>query len=279
MSQGGPSGIIKFFSKKYDEDTVEEEILSMVEEGHEQGVIEESEAEMISNIFEFSDKDAKDIMTPRQRVIALENNIIVDTALKQAIESNFSRYPVYIDEIDNIVGMIHIKDLISAYMKNPYIKITEVMEKPVFIHPTFNISKLLQKMQLEKMHMVIVLDEYGQTEGLVTMEDIIEEIVGNIFDEHDEEEIIFRRLADGSYIVKGMAHIDEIKGVLGIEFPDEDYETLNGFMLYKLGRMPVEGEDNEVIYQDYQFIPVKIIDKMIRLVKVVKLEEQKDDKE
>lgn len=279
MSQGGPSSFMKLFSKKVDEEKVEEEILSMVEEGHEQGVIEDNEVEMISNIFEFSDKDAKDIMTSRQRIVALENGVIVDTALKQAIENNFSRYPVYEEDIDNIVGVIHIKDLISAYMKNPFTKLSDVMEEPVFIHPTFNISKLLQKMQQEKIHMTIVLDEYGQTEGLVTMEDIIEEIVGNIFDEHDEEEVTIRNLGANSYMVKGMAHIDEIKDILDIEFPDEDFETLNGFLLYELGRLPVEGEDNEVIYQGYSFNPVKIIDKMITLVKIEKLEEEKEDKE
>lgn len=280
MSQGGPGSFKKLFFKKVDEEKVEEEILSMVEEGHEQGVIEETEAEMISNIFEFSDKDAKDIMTSRQKIVGIENSIIVDTALKQAIDNNFSRYPVYEEDIDNIVGVIHIKDLISAYMKNPYTMVTSIMEEPLFIHPTFNISKLLEKMQHEKIHMAIILDEYGQTEGLVTMEDIIEEIVGNIFDEHDNEEESVTCLPTGEYLVDGGTGLEELKHILEIEFPDEDFETLNGFLLYELGKLPVEGEDNEIIYEGYKFTPIKICDKMISLVKIVKQEEQsKEDKE
>lgn len=282
MSQSGPSSLKKIFSKKAIEEKVEEEILSMVEEGHEQGVIEENEAEMISNIFEFSDKYAKDIMTSRQKIIAIENTVDVDWALHFALDNQFSRYPVFEEDIDNIIGVVHLKDLITAYLNNPKTPVTDVIEEPIFIHPTYNISKLLQKMQLEKIHMSIIIDEYGQTEGLVAMEDIIEEIVGNILDEHDEdEEISVRKLHNGDYLVKGDAELDELEDAIEIEFPDEDFETLNGFLLYKLGRLPMEDEKIEISYQGYKFIPVKISDKMITLVKIVKLNEQeeKDDKE
>ncbi|MGN0152086.1 MAG: hemolysin family protein [Wujia sp.] len=258
---------------------MEEEILSMVEEGHEQGVIEENEAEMISNIFEFGDKDSRDIMTSRQKIIAVEKIVTVNEALHFALENQFSRYPVFEDDIDNIIGVVHLKDLIAAYLRDPNIPVTEVMEDPIFIHPTYTISKLLQKMQIEKIHMAIVLDEYGQTEGLVTMEDIIEEIVGNILDEHDEdEETDVRRLAGGAYLVKGGAALDELEDIMGIEFPDKDFETLNGFLLYELGRLPLDDEKIEIIYQGYKFIPVKICDKMMTLVKIEKSYE-KEDKE
>lgn len=156
----------------------------------------------------------------------------------------------------------------------------EIKEDPIFIHPTYNISKLLQKMQLEKIHMSIVLDEYGQTEGLVAMEDIIEEIVGNILDEHDEdEEISIRKLHGGAYLVKGDASLDELEDVIEIEFPDEDFETLNGFLLYELGRLPMEEEKIEIIYQGYKFTPVKISDKMITLVKIEKSNEKKENED
>ena len=204
MSQGGPSSLKKLFGKKINEETVEEEILSMVEEGHEQGIIEESEAEMISNIMELSDKDARDIMTSRQKIIAMENILTVDEAIHFAIENNYSRYPVYEEELDNILGVVHLRDLIQEYVKNPNTQITQVMEEPIFIHPTFNINKLLQKMQSEKIHMSVVVDEYGQTEGIVCMEDIIEEIVGNIFDEHDEdEEESIKSIGENVYIIAG----------------------------------------------------------------------------
>lgn len=278
MSQSGP-GLKKLFSKKSAEEKVEEEILSMVEEGHEQGIIEETEAEMISNIFEFSDKEAKDIMTSRQKIIAVESTITIDEALRYALENSFSRYPVYEEDIDNVIGVIHLKDLIAAYLKDPEAQITEVMDEPIFIHPTFNISKLLQKMQNEKIHMAIIVDEYGQTEGLVAMEDIIEEIVGNIFDEHDDEELQIRRLTDGRLIVKGSAPLNELADEMDIEFPDEDIETINGFLLYKLGRLPVEHEKTEIEYEGYKFIPIRICDKMITLVKIEKSAEDNKDKE
>lgn len=278
MSQNGPSSLKKILAKKALEEKVEEEILSMVEEGHEQGVIEETEVEMISNIFEFSDKDAKDIMTSRQKIIAIDNTMSVAQALEFAIENQFSRYPVYEEDIDAVIGVVHLKDLVAMYMKAPEAEVTTAMEDPIFIHPTFNISKLLQKMQHEKIHMAIVIDEYGQTEGLVAMEDIIEEIVGNIFDEHDEEsEEVVNELANGTLMVQGTASLTELEDLLEIEFPDEDFETLNGFLLYELGRFLEQDEKVEIIYQGYKFTPVKICDKMITLVKIERTKQDKEE--
>ncbi|MBP3621005.1 MAG: HlyC/CorC family transporter [Lachnospiraceae bacterium] len=280
MSQSGPSSFKKLFSKKVDEEKVEEEILSMVEEGHEQGVIEETEVEMISNIFEFSDMDAKDIMTNRQKIIAMENTLLVDEALEFVLANSYSRYPVYEEDIDNIIGVIHLKDLVATYMNNPKTSITEVMEEPIFIHPTFNISKLLSKMQKEKIHMSVVVDEYGQTEGIVCMEDIIEEIVGNIFDEHDEEEEAdIKRVNEDEYIVEGGASLKDLEDTIDVDFPDEDFETLNGFLLYKLGRLPMEDEKIKISYEGYDFIPLEICDKMITLVKIIKDKNYKDDED
>lgn len=278
MSQNGPSSLKKMTAKKALEERVEEEILSMVEEGHEQGVIEETEVEMISNIFEFSDKNAKDIMTSRQKIIAMDNTMSVKQALQFALDNPFSRYPVYEEDIDAIIGVVHLKDLISMYMKAPEAEVTTAMEDPIFIHPTFNISKLLQKMQHEKIHMAIVIDEYGQTEGLVAMEDIIEEIVGNIFDEHDEEsEEVVNQLSNGTLMVHGTASLAELEDLLEIEFPDEDFETLNGFLLYEFGRFLEQDENAEIIYQGYKFTPVKICDKMITLVRIERTKQDKEE--
>ena len=269
---------MKLFNKK-SSDEVEEEILSMVEEGNEQGVIEDNEAEMIVNIFEFSDKCAKDVMTSRQRILALEDTVTVRDALNFALENSFTRYPVYSEDIDNIVGIVHLRDLIENYMKQPEANVTDVLDDPIFIHPTIGIPKLLNKMQREKIHMAIVVDEYGQTDGIVTMEDIIEEIVGNISDEHDEEETFVRRINGGDYIIRGDASLEEVAETLSVEFPDEDIATLNGFMLFKLGRLPKDGEKPEIDYEGYKFIPVKIKDKMIRLVKCIKNEETNKEEE
>lgn len=266
--------------KKKDEDSVEEEILDLVEEGHEQGLIEEDEAEMISNILDLGDKIVRDIMTSRNKIFAVPKDARLSDIIENCLESGYSRYPVYEEDIDNIIGVIHLKDLIAAYLENPKQNIKEILEEPIFIHPTFNISKLLQKMQNEKIHMAIVLDEYGQTEGLVAMEDIIEEIVGNIFDEHDEEEVEnIKSISRDAYLMNGEAFLSDISDEISIEFPDEDFETLNGFLLYKLERIPEENEKIEIVYQGYKFIPVKISDKMIRLVRVEKTNEEEKDKE
>ncbi len=267
---------MKIFRRKSDEEKVEEEILSMVEEGNEQGIIEDGEAEMISNIFQFSDKCAKDIMTSRQKIVAMENCITVAEALAFALENNYTRYPVYEDDIDNVVGIVHLRDLIESYLHRPEAQIKTALDTPIFVHPTIGIDKLLNKMQREKVHMSIIVDEYGQTDGIVTMEDIIEEIVGNISDEHDEEEIELRRLSNGDYIVKGDARLETLSEHLNIEFPDEDIETTNGFLLYKLGRLPKEGEKPEIEYMGYRFIPIKIEDQMIRLIKVTKTERKEE---
>lgn len=282
MSQSGPSKK-KHFSKKKD-DKVEEEILSMVEEGHEQGVILEDEAEMISNIFEFADKLARDVMTNRQKIVAIDKNMLIQDALLFAVANQFSRYPVFEEDIDTIIGVLHLKDLIAAYLKEPKQPVSVITEEAMMIHPTYDISKLLKKMQKEKIHMAVVIDEYGQTEGIVTMEDIIEEIIGNILDEHDEEEHVVKRKAKDGYVVEGLLPLDEVEELLpNIEFPNSEIETLNGFLLCELGRLPEEGEKIEINYQGYKFTPVEISNKMIKLVKITKsqdeINEVKEDKE
>ncbi len=280
MSQSGPSSFRKLFSKKVDEDKVEDEILSMVEEGHEQGLIEEGEMELISNIFEFGDKEAKDIMTPRQKIIAVEHTQTVEQALKTAVDNNFSRYPVYEEDLDNIVGLVHIKDLIAVYMKDPKSPIADIVDKAIVTHPTKDVSELLQRMQREKIHMAVVVDEYGQTEGIVTMEDILEEIVGNILDEHDEEQPEeIQKKSEDEYLVDGGAALEDLEDQLGIEFPDEDFETVNGFLLYELGRLPEADEKFNIAYQGYEFTPEKIEDNRIMTVRIKKSKNNSQEEE
>ncbi len=280
MSQSGPSSFRKLFSKKVDEDKVEDEILSMVEEGHEQGLIEEGEMELISNIFEFGDKEAKDIMTPRQKIIAVEHTQTVEQALKTAVDNNFSRYPVYEEDLDNIVGLVHIKDLIAVYMKDPKSPIADIVDKAIVTHPTKDVSELLQRMQREKIHMAVVVDEYGQTEGIVTMEDILEEIVGNILDEHDEEQPEeIQKKSEDEYLVDGGAALEDLEDQLGIKFPDEDFETVNGFLLYELGRLPEADEKFNIAYQGYEFTPEKIEDNRIMTVRIKKSKNNSQEEE
>ena len=262
---------MKLFNRKKEEDKVEEEIISMANEGNEQGVIQDSELEMITNIFEFSEKQVKDIMTPRSNIIGIETNTQMSEIMDIMIDNGFSRYPIYEDDIDNILGILHFRDFVEVYLKDEAADWLHVMMKPVFVHPTQNISKLFKKMQKEKVHMAVVVDEYGQTEGIICMEDILEEIVGNIFDENDEDEQDIVKYSDG-YVVDGMTELQDLEEILGIKFPDEDFQTVNGFMLYELGRLPVEGEPVSIIYQGYTFDSISLENNMIVQVKITGVE-------
>ena len=262
------------FKKK--EDKVEEEILSIVEEGHEQGFIHENEAEMISNILDFDDKKVRDIMTSRNKIFAVEKSARIGECLENCLQSGFSRYPVYENDIDNIIGVLHLKDMVEAFLRSSAISVSTIIDEPMFVHPTYDISKLLKKMQKEKKHMAIVLDEYGQTDGIVTFEDIIEEIVGNIQDEHDNEEEEVRHTQDDGYQVDGLISLNDLEGLYDdLEFPESDIETLNGFMLYKYGHPPEEDEAViKIDYGGYTFEALEIKDRVIQSVKIKKMEEK-----
>ena len=248
----------------------------MVNESHEQGVLEENEAEMIGNIFEFGEKQASDVMTHRNNIVALDNDITVKEAFDRVMEENYSRYPVYDGDIDNITGVLHIRDLLKIYVEesNQSRKLGEVgkeiLFQPYCIPETRNISPLFRQMQSDKIHMAIVVDEYGQTAGIITMEDILEEIVGNILDEYDDEEEQIVTDADGSYIIEGQADLEDVEAMLGIEFECEDIDTLSGFMIYKLGKIPDDGESFEVEYNGYIFKTLEVRNRMILKVKVEK---------
>ena len=279
MTKAGPSRLFRIFSrnKATYEEQVEEEIKSMVTEGHEQGVILEDEAEMINNIFEFGEKEAKDVMSPRQKIEGIDERLSLEEAMNLMLEHGFSRYPLYEEDLDNITGVLHLKDAMRYYMRDKDAVLKEIAREPFFVHPTQNIQKLLNDMQMKKIHMAIVVDEYGQTEGIVAMEDILEEIVGNILDEYDEEEHDIIRLGqDNCYLMRGLARLDEIAELLEIEFPDEDIDTLNGFLLYELGRLPLDEEEINIVYQGYSFHPIDIHDKMIVQVKVMKVAEPEE---
>ena len=220
----------------HEDDVTEEEIKSMVNEGHEQGVLLASEAEMINNIFEFGDKEAKDIMTHRKNLIVIDGNLSYNDAVSFIIENSKSRYPVYLDDIDNIIGVLHIKDAFAFAQKNEVFRtsikdIPNLIREVDFVPETLNIHTLFKMMQAKKSHMVIVVDEYGQTSGAVAMEDILEEIVGNIEDEHDEEETLIRQNPDGSYLMNGLASMPEVIELLALPVDEDAFETLNGFLV------------------------------------------------
>lgn len=260
-------------------DLTEEEIISMVNEGHEQGVILASEAEMIHNIFEFDDKEAKDIMTHRKHIVALDGTTTFADAMEFMINSGNSRFPVYIGDIDNIIGVLHIKEAIKLwghreFYGKPVNQIRDLVRKAEFIPETRNINTLFKEMQSEKIHMVVVVDEYGQTAGIVAMEDIIEEIVGNILDEHDEYEEQIRMQTDGSFLINGMADFGDVAKSLGFEVGEEEtYETLNGFLVAKIDKIPDENDRIEVRAHGYCFKILAVEDKIIKKARAVRVSE------
>lgn len=277
MAIGGPGGLKALLGKKNNDEqaeAVEEEILSIVEEGHEHGTIESDEAEFISNVFEFGDKEARDIMTPRQKMVCIDSELDMQETMNFMLENNYSRYPVYEEDVDNIIGMLHMKEAVAAYMKDPRQRVANVLSEPIYVHPTQKISKLLKEMQESKNHLAIVVDEYGQTEGLVALEDIIEVIVGDILDEHDEEENDIMRLAAGNgYIVNGTTNLEELEDLFDIEFPEEDIDTVNGFMLCQYGKLPEEREAVQINYRGFLFEAMEYEDRMITKVRIRKLPE------
>lgn len=275
--------IVRMFGVNPEEtmdNVTEEEIMSMVNEGHEQGVLLASEAEMITNIFEFGDKQAADIMTHRKNIVAVDGAWTLKETVDFILTQCNSRFPVYDKDIDNIIGILHFKDAMRYYEQNdmdkPLCQISELLREAHFIPETRNVSLLFKSMQSQKTHMVIVVDEYGQTAGLVAMEDILEEIVGNILDEYDEDEHLIEKLEDGSYLIKGMAELDEVWDILGLEMEEEEeeYDTLNGFLIYRLDRIPQEEEEIEIEYKNYHFSVVRVENKTIQLVRVTKIEKE-----
>lgn len=229
---------------KRDDDVTGEEIKDMVNEGHEHGVLNENEAEMINNIFEFGEKQAQDVMTHRKSIAAIDSTATVQEAFDFIMNESYSRYPVIDGDIDNIMGILHIRDLLKVYVdeQKRCKQLSEIKDQVLFdayyIPETRNISLLFKEMQSKKVHIAVVVDEYGQTAGIVTMEDILEEIVGNIQDEYDEEEELISRMDDGSYMIDGQTTLEELEELFNIHFECEDIDTINGYMIYKLGKIP-----------------------------------------
>lgn len=261
-----------------DEEDVAHEILTLAQEAKEQGKIKASELELLKNVFSFEEKNVKDIMTHRKRILALDEDGTLEEALVFILEQGNTRYPVYEGDIDNVKGILHLKDAMRYYLKerNHKKKLKDLkgcVRKAMFVPETRSIAKLLRQMQTGHTHIVVVLDEYGQTSGIVAMEDIIEELVGNILDEYDREEKLIVRRADGTYVVQGTTELDELAKILQIEFEfeEEEYETLNGFLIYKLERIPTEEEKLSVEYAGYCFEILSMDENMIRDVRVIRL--------
>ncbi|MCR5558004.1 MAG: hemolysin family protein [Butyrivibrio sp.] len=266
-------------------DVTEEEIKSMVTEGQEQGVLQETEADMITNIFEFSDKEARDIMTNRKAMVAIDANMSLKDAVNFMMDTNNSRFPVYLDDIDHIIGIMHIRDAMKKLSEEtdenlPIRKIKGLLRQPKFVPETRNIDSLFHSMQSSKTQMVIIIDEYGQTAGLVSMEDILEEIVGNILDEYDEDENFIKPTRNaGEFMIEGKTPLEILEKRFKISFEESEFETLNGYLISKLDRIPEQDEDFSAVVDGYSFKILSVNNHMIQSVLVNKLPEQEVSEE
>lgn len=254
---------------------VEEDILTMVSEGQEKGTIEDDEAEMISNIFALNDKEAGDIMTHRSQIAGIEADMTLKEALDYMLEGTNSRFPVYQENIDHINGILFLKDAFRmnriAENREMAVKdIPDLLRKAVFVTEKKKIDTLFREMQQKKVQMAIVIDEYGQTAGLVTMEDILEEIVGNILDEYDEEESHIQKKGQDEYVIDGMSELKELEERFGIDFEEEEFDTLNGFLISRMDRIPEENEEFSIVVDGYRFQILQVENRRIEKVLVVR---------
>ena len=219
-----------------------EELRTIVQVGHEEGVIENSERKMIDNVFDFGDRSARDIMIPRIDMTCIDVEAGYDELMEVVREEKYTRIPVYKESADTIVGILNIKDLLFRAQDNPF-RIAELMRKPLFTYEQKKTSELMVEMRKNYTNLAIVLDEYGVTAGMVTMEDILEEIVGEIRDEYDrDEEKSIRRIAPNTYLIEGNVKIDDVNEVLQLHLASEDYESIGGYVLEQLEHFPKEGE-------------------------------------
>ena len=223
--------------------TTEAEILTMADVAAEQSTIETEERELIHSIFEFGDTVVREVMLPRTDMVAVEADATVDEAIETAIGAGKSRLPAYEDTTDNIVGLVFLKDLVARSSAGEGAEpVRSSLRSAHFVPESKRVAELLREMQTEKFHMAIVVDEYGGTAGLVTMEDLLEEIVGEITDEYDVPEPVVERLANGALRVPGRTPIDEVNELLDVELPQDEWDTVGGLVFNTLGHVPIEGE-------------------------------------
>lgn len=269
--------IIKIFGIRIEADSEsysEEEILMMVSAGQKRGDIDEVEGEMIQNIFEFDDTSVDEIMTHRTEIIAIDIKSTKDTVISIVSKERYTRYPVYDGTIDNIVGTLHSKDLLK-YLDSENktrFSLKKLIRKAYYVPDSKIVSELFYEMKQTKRHIAIVIDEYGGTAGIVTMEDIIEQIVGNIFDEYDDADEEIEQIKADEYEIDGLTSLEDVEDELNIDLPDEEYDTLSGFIIGQIGRFPHKGENTEIFYNNYSFKVMSVDDKVISKVKVTKVD-------
>ena len=245
----------------------------MLEAGFEKGMIENGVKNIIKNVFDFDDKSANEIMTHRTEITAIEDKKLIFEAIDLAITSGYSRIPVYHDDVDNIIGIVYVKDLLKHLINNKKthnIPISSIMRDAIYIPETKRCSELFRELIDLKTQIAIIVDEYGGTEGLITIEDLIESILGNIQDEYDDEHDEITKINENKFTVDGTTSIDEISDLIGFALPTGDYDTISGFILEHLGRIPANNEHPSICVNGVNFTVDEIIDRKISKVSIMR---------
>jgi HCC hlyC/corC family transporter len=246
----------------------QDELKTIVDVSNQEGVLETDETEMIQNIFEFKDLTVDDIMIQRRDIVAISADMSYDEIIDVFKNRQLSRLPIYEDTIDDIIGVLYAKDLFFTEQSKEDFDIKTVMREPVFVNEFVKISDFFKKMQQVKTHIAIVLDEYGGVAGIVTMEDLVESIVGDIYDEYDQQDEEVRKLKENIYVINGNSKLTEIQELLKVELVSKDYESLGGYLMDKMGKIPTQGD----IYEDenFKFVISSMDKNRINKVKVIR---------
>jgi len=231
-------------------------------------VFEPSEEDLIHSVFRFTDTVVKEVMVPRTEIVALDAESDVDTILRTMNEKGFSRLPVYSETIDNVIGVVYLKDILSLHMESRPFKLDQVIRKPYIVPPNKNVSVLLKEMREKRIHLALVGDEYGGTDGLVTMEDLIEEIIGDIRDEQEKVLREIEEIAANRYLVDGRTNIEKVNERMDVNLPEDEFETIGGFVLGLFGRLPAEGD--QVRYRNMLFTVLRLRKNRISRIRVLK---------
>lgn len=255
----------------------EDEVKYLIREGRKHGIFEPSEEDLIHSVFRFTDTVVKEVMVPRTEITAVEAGTDVETILRTMNEKGFSRLPVYSETIDNVIGVLYLKDILSLHMENRPFQLDQALRKPYIVPPNKNVSVLLREMREKRIHLALVGDEYGGTDGLVTMEDLIEELVGDIRDEQEKALREIDEIAANRYLVDGKTDIGKVNDKLGVELPEDEFETIGGFVLGLFGRLPVEGD--QIRYQDMMFTVLRLRKNRISRVRILKYEPEQNGRE
>lgn len=265
--------VVKMFRPTQDEGITEEELITMVEEAESEGGLEHHESELIRAAIEFNDMEVEEILTPRVDIVAAPDTITMEEFAVLFAESGYSRIPVYHSSIDNIIGLVHEKDFFSARYHN-HTDVTSLISKVFYTTGSAKISDLLRLLQIRKAHMAVVVDDYGGTMGIVTMEDILEELVGEIWDEHDEVIEEFKPQEDGSYLISCSANLDDLFDRFSLRATDIDSASISGWVMDQLGRLPVEGD--HFIYETLDVTVTKIDHRRILEIRVAVIPEEEE---